>query len=84
MLYDDRYQPAPRGGGEEAPTFAAAEGYGQFIYVYRTGVRARVWRQPAGGQQGVLPTCCFGRCRPGGGLCEQAPRSATSAAADGG
>ncbi|KAL4423825.1 hypothetical protein ABPG75_001126 [Micractinium tetrahymenae] len=37
IMYDDRFQPAPNGGGEPAPTFAAENNYGQYIYVYRNG-----------------------------------------------
>ncbi|KAL4446247.1 hypothetical protein ABPG77_003054 [Micractinium sp. CCAP 211/92] len=37
ILYDDRFQPAPHGGGEQAPSFAAEKNYGQYIYVYRNG-----------------------------------------------
>lgn len=57
ILYDDRYQPAPNGGGEKPPTFAAEENYGQYIYVYRNGVRTpnRNGRMSAAhGQRGVL------------------------------
>jgi hypothetical protein len=39
VLFDDRYQPAPKGGGEEPPQFAAEQNYGQYIYFYRNGVR---------------------------------------------
>lgn len=39
ILYDDRFQPSPHGGGEQAPSFAAEDNYGQYIYVYRNGVR---------------------------------------------
>lgn len=42
VLYDDRYQPGARGGGKEPPTYSAEENYGQYIYVYRNGVRNRL------------------------------------------
>ncbi|KAI3432877.1 hypothetical protein D9Q98_010460 [Chlorella vulgaris] len=37
VLYDDRYQPAPVGGGETPPQFAAENNYGQFIYQFKNG-----------------------------------------------
>lgn len=43
MLYDDAYQPGPSGGGRPAPGFAAEENYGQYIYMYRNGVRLCSW-----------------------------------------
>jgi hypothetical protein len=48
VLYDDRYQPAPVGGGETPPQFAAENNYGQFIYQFQNGVRATpLSREPA-------------------------------------
>ena len=41
VLYDERYQPGPDGKGVELPQFSAEGGYGQFIYPFRNGVRAR-------------------------------------------
>ncbi len=38
VLFDDKYQPAPRGGGDKPPQFAAEQNYGQYIYFYRNGV----------------------------------------------
>lgn len=41
VLYDEQYQPPPKGGGKKAPTFAAEDNYGQYVYVFRNGVRKR-------------------------------------------